>query len=295
MPRILFDPSLETCPDYSSETYDAIRSKFITETVDEDAAAAVLAEAWHTDRDLRKEAWDEQVQDDAEREAEAVQQRADEAAAEKAEAEAERAKKRPKLPAFDAKATVPNVLQPRPSNFAKHKVAAFEYVDLWYFTVEGCRDADSIRSGSAADEAFGLTQSDNLLELKPMSSYKAAKRVVRDEDLTWSQVAIAATGLLQEMEAAQWPKDYLTAFASFFYALGNHHFHMRGAPGEAALVIYQARTRRSFHDDLKAGKAFNIAVINSVLLDSIQAEYNSSVQQDELALVCNLFPRQNRI
>ncbi|KAJ7658629.1 hypothetical protein DFH06DRAFT_1407036 [Mycena polygramma] len=293
MSRLVIDPSLEVSPDFSSSTYQLIRTAITTaDQIDEAAAIAKLSDAWNTDRDARQIAWDAQVQDDADRAAEAAAERAEEEAAAKeaaeAEAEAERkeaAKKKPKLPAFDAALTAPNFLQPRPSTFAKNKVAALDYIDLWYFTVEGCRDADTVRSGTAADEAFGLTRTDDLLELKPMSSHKAAKRVVRDEDLTWSQMTVGSTGLVKEMETAGWPKEYCTAFASFYYALNSHPYRLRGTPGEAVLLIYQARIRRSFHDCVKEGTSFNIAGINSTLLDSIQTEYNATLQAEKLAQV----------
>ncbi|KAJ7874349.1 hypothetical protein B0H14DRAFT_2343758, partial [Mycena olivaceomarginata] len=150
---------------------------------------------------------------------------------------------------------------------------------------KGCNDADTVRSDSAAEDAFGLIQSDSMLELKPMSSYKAAKRVVRDEDLSWSQMTVGSTGFLKEMEAAGWPEDYRKSFASFFYALISHPYRLRGQPGEAVLLIYQARVRRSFHDAVKEGTSFNIAVINATLLDSIQSEYNNRVQNEKMALV----------
>ncbi|KAJ7917067.1 hypothetical protein B0H13DRAFT_1608656 [Mycena leptocephala] len=294
MSRILIDPSLEVCPDYLSDTYRDIRIALTTadSTLDSDAAAKRLADAWIADRNLRNTAWDAQVQDDADQvaRAEAEKEAEEEAAraASEAEAEAERkeaAKKKPKFPAFDKSAPAPDFLQPRPSNFAKHKVAALEYVELWYFTVEGCNDTDTIRTGAAAEDAFGLVQSDNLLELKPMSAYKASKRLVRDEDLTWSQMTVGATGLLKELEAAGWPVDYRSAFASYFYALNSHPYRLRGPAGEAVLLIYQGRVRRSFHDHIKEGRVFNISAINSTLLDSIQSEYNGRIQAEKLALV----------
>ena len=71
--------------------------------------------------------------------------------------------------AFDILKGVEDALAPRPAPFAINKLDNFEYVELWYFTPEGCADASDF-SKSSADEAFGLAQIDDVMALKPISS-----------------------------------------------------------------------------------------------------------------------------
>ncbi|KAJ6503106.1 hypothetical protein DFH09DRAFT_1335549 [Mycena vulgaris] len=189
--RITLDPTLETCPDYSSPAFQFIRTALVSYTPtisDADAAAQLVA------ADADAEAAAAAVADGA-AEQERLTRETEEAAARK-----EADKKKPKLATLNANQSVPDFLLPRPSNFAKHKLEKFEYCELWYFTLEGCNDADSSRA--QADEAYGLTQTDTGLALQPLSAFRTFKRVVRDENLTWVQFSIAKTGLLDAMEEA---------------------------------------------------------------------------------------------
>jgi hypothetical protein len=129
-------------------------------------------------------------------------------------------------------------------------------------------DADSLRAGVEADESFGITQIGSTQSLKPLTTFKASKKVVRDEDLTWAQLSIAKTGFLAAIEAAGWPKEHRAAVSSFFYAIENHPSQMNHDDyADISLVIYQATTRRYWHDMLDQGLGFNIAIINDRLLE----------------------------
>ncbi|KAJ7923159.1 hypothetical protein B0H13DRAFT_2316690 [Mycena leptocephala] len=279
--RIALDPGLDICPDYTSAAFQLIRTALIAQTAgstDADAATQLTA-AWNTDWDARKVVWAAQVQADAD---DAEQERLDREALEAAERK-ETDKKKPKLATFDASQSVPDYLAPRPSNFAKHKLEQFEYCELWYFTIEGCSDADSTRTAQA-DEAYSLTQTDSGLALQPLSSFRASKRVVRDENLTWAQISIAKTAMLETMEETGWTAGHRTALATFFYALDSHPYRSR-KNGEKAVIIYMARVRRHWHDALKRGTAYNISTINEKLLDSIFAEHCGDLQSEKLAYV----------
>ncbi|KAF9218414.1 hypothetical protein BS17DRAFT_883440 [Gyrodon lividus] len=80
----------------------------------------------------------------------------------------------------------PNVLEERPSQYALSKLASFDFVPLWYFTFEGCRDAVAFLR-SKADDAYGLTSANDVLTLKLVTSVKASKNVWPDELLSFSE------------------------------------------------------------------------------------------------------------
>ncbi|KAJ7238030.1 hypothetical protein C8J57DRAFT_1087134 [Mycena rebaudengoi] len=295
-PRIAYEPALEIAPNFGAASYQAIRAAIVSaDNISDAQAATKLLDIWTTDLDVRKAQWATQVQDDADQAAAAAATAAqdveDALLAEEARLEAEKQeadKKRAKFPAFDASLTAPDFLQPRVANFAKEKVLALGYVDLWYWTIEGCKDSETLRSGTAAEDTYTFSQANDGpgVELKAASSSKASKKVILDEDLTWEQMSVASMGLLKEMEVALWDEKYRQAFASFYYALQNHPYVRRGEPGKAVLLIYQARVRRNFHDILKEGRTpFNIALINTVLLDSIQTEFNQKQHTDKMSMV----------
>lgn len=297
-PRLTLDPALESCPDHTSAAFQTLRGLIMagapaaTPLTHADAANQ-LSDAWNKDRDARQLIWDAQVQADAaqaaaDATAAAAQADTDRLAAE-ATAAAELAAveaKKPKIGAFDATLTIPDFLGPRASNFAKKKLEDKEYVELWYYTREGCLDAESLRGGVEADETFGITQSGSTLSLKPLTAFKASKKVVRDEDLLWDQLSIAKTGFLAAIEDAGWPTEHRTAMATFFYRIENHPSRMQGdSHAQEILVIYQARARRSWHDMLSQNKGFNLALINDKLLETVSREFHNKLRDVKYRVV----------
>ncbi|KAF8815074.1 hypothetical protein BYT27DRAFT_6855695 [Phlegmacium glaucopus] len=120
------------------------------------------------------------------------------------------------------------------------------------------------------EDAFSITKDDNSLSLRPMASMKASRNVIPDTDLLWRQMTIARTTLVQHL-ANRWPTKHIQAIAQFFMNLEVHPYRHRPF-GERSLLIYQARARRNWHDQLKQNKAFNIAIINDNLLQTIHRE-----------------------
>ena len=58
---------------------------------------------------------------------------------------AEGEKKKLKMKDFDDATTVGNYIAPRPAQYALRRIEDFEYVELWYFTPEGCSDATQLQ------------------------------------------------------------------------------------------------------------------------------------------------------
>jgi len=149
MDRITRNPHSDTCPDYGSAAFAIVRAALIAQNnIDEAGATQLLADAWKQDNDSQKEAWDQQVQDDLRLQEETERlahkeedrqraQREQEEEAEKCKLE----KKKPKMKEFDHTTMVDDFITPRPSTYALNKLEAFEYIELWYFTPEGCIDA----------------------------------------------------------------------------------------------------------------------------------------------------------
>ena len=92
--------------------------------------------------------------------------------------------------------------------------------------------------------------------------------------LTWSDISIARTKLLQAMQDAQWPTKHLVALAGFFVNLDAHDIREEEG-GELALVQYQAEVRCEWMDavtGIGSQKPFNISVINEERLRRIVAK-----------------------
>ncbi|KAK7020814.1 hypothetical protein R3P38DRAFT_2534730 [Favolaschia claudopus] len=287
MPQLTMDPNLESCPDFSLDFYQTLRSQLAQGLgITEDEAAQKMADSWKLDHDARVQTWagqllDEQrARDEADEQARQEQERLRLEKEEEEEAERKEAeKKKPKLPAFDASALAPSSLLPRPSQFAKKKVANYDFVDLWYFTYAGCVDAAKSNRGVTSEDTYGITRSDDMLALAPVSLSKPSDKVVLDENLTWAEMSAAKTPLLKEMEAAKWPKEYIMALAEFFFHIDSHPMRHE-KHGEKTLLLFQARVRREWHDQLKQGSFFNIAKINEDLLRVIRHDVHDKLQLD---------------
>ena len=120
-----------------------------------------------------------------------------------------------------------------------------------------------------------------MVSLRLVASLKASKNVIQDIDLTWHQMAIAKTILIQQITKFHWSDNAITSLAEFFMNLEVHQYH-QWAYGEQALLIYQACMCCEWHDRLKQDNGFNIATINENLLQNILREVMDKTQADSL-------------
>ena len=247
-PRLASNPNNATCPDYTLDAYAALRAQ-TAPGADPAVAAQRLTAIWEAGNTIEKGLWAQQVADDeaaaaeenAARQAHEQQLRL-EAEQREEEERLEIEKKKPKAPDFDEDVSIPNLPILRPSPYAINKLRLFEYVELWYFTREGCLDATNYLR-SISEEAFGLTKSEDGLALKSLASHKPSKKAIPDEDLTWSQMSSAKTVYIMEIERLKWPQKHRQAIQEFFYALDMHPYRSRHEFREAILLRYQANSR----------------------------------------------------
>jgi hypothetical protein len=66
-------------------------------------------------------------------------------------------KKRPKIIDFDVNSLVGSYITPHPSTYAINKLKIFNYIELFYFTCEGCLNAQS-NLCTEADDTYGLSK-----------------------------------------------------------------------------------------------------------------------------------------
>ena len=158
----------------------------------------------------------------------------------------------------------------RPSRFAMHKLQERDYIELSYFTAEG-REEASRSDHAVAEEAFAFSKINDVVALRPIAAYKASSKVIPDDQLTWTQMTGAKTNLLNCMDETGWLSEYIEALAAFFMNIENHR-RLQDEGGEAITLAYQAQVRRDWHRALKdpsGAEAFDISIINEMLLDSL--------------------------
>ena len=219
MARIGNDPNLEAKLDFLSPAFEPLRQLLIAaelELTPEQAAERLLV-PWRADHETRVQCWQEQLEADRRAEEEQAQRGRGRHAEGLEEQEpagvVERQKddeKKPKVVNWDENSQVRNAIIDRPSQYAIHRLKNFEYIPLWYFCQEGCRDAmeDAAAAGS---EALGLTKTVNGLAFLPAAAGRPSKRAIQDHELTWSQFDLAYTSFIMHIQTYKWPEHYVDA------------------------------------------------------------------------------------
>ncbi|KAF8154174.1 hypothetical protein B0H34DRAFT_790381 [Crassisporium funariophilum] len=275
MPRITQNPNMAESPDFDSAEFQEAYAPLATEQNTVENIINTLKAAWTRDNDAKKaRLGDANVQ---ERNAAAE---AEEAAKEKELQETQEAshrekeKRKPKLRNFTANKVVDSVSDTRPSPYAVHKLRQGEYVELYYFTQEACSEAERSEQTAAKDNITFTAVGDQLF-MKPAAAYKAAKKVIRDEDLTFKQLTLAKTDMLRHMGQEEWPEQHIIALGIFFIKLECHRLRKQDG-GDAVVLRYQAQVRREWTEALKSTSdedVFDISVINDTRLNQMYTEH----------------------
>ncbi|KAN0078025.1 hypothetical protein V8E55_010082 [Tylopilus felleus] len=259
------DPAFEVRPDFASNTYHMVREAVMAaHNIDIDEAIDRIAAAWQLEHDQRR--------------------RLQEAEVEREHREAE--KKKPKISDFNEDQPPPNVVAPRPSQYAFQKLSSFEYVELWYFSQEGCLEA-SRNNCSQADNTLGITTTHDVLTLRPVASVKASRNAKVDHELSFGNFLQEKNAFLKHLGQAAWPEKHVNALAKFFWNIENHPI-CDNLNSDPIALHYASRICHRWHDDLKnnSGKIFNVSLINENLMNSIVFEINSSIQNKVVQKVC---------
>ncbi|KAG1819993.1 hypothetical protein EV424DRAFT_1539667 [Suillus variegatus] len=248
MARIALDPAFDIQPDFSSPTFEGLRVHIIRGTqTTHDEVANELVTAWQQDRDLRVTSLEKANQEHLclEHEAEAKLREAE--------------KKKPKINDFQTGTAIGNTLTPRPSQYAIHKLKSFKYVELWYFSPDGCKvTADDAKTNT--EDTFGLAKVDDFVALKPVAFFKASRKAIQDHNLEWRQFDLAKNSFLLHINKLKWPEK--------------HH--------KQALLLYAARVCRDWHDTLVLNNAFDISIFNLTLLKNMSEEVWNKVWHESL-------------
>ncbi|KAG2156563.1 uncharacterized protein EDB93DRAFT_1079506 [Suillus bovinus] len=210
--------------------------------------------------------------------------REEEAQKERAEAE----KKKPKMNGFEETSTVGDFLAPRPSQYAVQKLTNFEYIELWYFSPDGCKEA--LKTSRSIADDYGLTKVDDQLTIRPASAFKASRAALADHDLPFSVFLRAKNMFLVQISQAKWPQTHIDSLSLFFWRLENHAIRNHSDIGDMVILNYASRVRHDWHDYLKRDEGFNIGNLNETLLRTINEELWDKVRSRTLPLVCIELP-----
>jgi hypothetical protein len=184
----------------------------------------------------------------------------------------------PQLPPIDmkAKSIITSLL--RPSTFALEKFRKYEYVPLWYFTEQGCQSADKEREFSEDIWDFTRT-SDDRIALRAATANRPSSYALSDEQLTWEQFMEANRLFCRWLIPGGWPENYAKLLINFFWQIESDE--RKTVPrGKDTLLLYQARIRKAWHDELKMKRFFNLVEIDeqkmNVYRQEVDGKYNDA-------------------
>jgi len=285
MLRIDQDPTNVPCLDFAGAAYTAVRQIMSNNgQINNEQAIEQLTTAWNQTHTQEVKAWNQQVQADLEVQQEQIRLAQEDETKEhlKEDKSREQEKRKPKVNDFDKAKMVADHVMPCPSQFTIGKLKSFNFVELWYFTDEGCAEAQDM--SKAQSDRYSLTKVNDLIALKPVASFKALRNIVPDADLTWRQMNIGKNTLLWCMDQCDWPQKHVQSFAHFYFNIEIEPMHSQ-PNGKRVLIANQAKVRRQWHDDLARGQGFNIALINQKLLSTIAEEVWDSVRLEAIKKV----------
>lgn len=281
------DPLLEAEPDFLAEEYLQARAVLIALEVPEDTIIDILRQGWIANRQARHEAWaaghegqppDGPPQNDHPP-GDGGQPRVppgpnDDDDDDDVQPKGQKAK------AFPQGVTVPDAESPRPSEYARQKIAKGEYIELWYFSREGLAEAAQPTT-STSNDTFGIVTGDlGAVQLCPVATTKASKNALHDEALSWDQVSFGSKVYVEALRKGKWPDPHIRALISFFSELDFQRTRLTSIP-DKVFVEYQATVRREWMHTWN----FDISQFSLARLQAIQSRV--TMHEHQTALVSN--------
>ena len=271
------DPNLAQLPDYGGVPYDTVRTSLTNAERDNAAAIVILEDAWRANNVKERVIWAQQLDAAAALLAEETH------AAQLATAAAEALEQQAVAgAAADAAKRIKSKFAPIPLNgvpdispviispMVRKKLANAEWVALWHFTNAGLRELRSNPAATNYDNVNLVAGPGNTVGWE--STYGVAPgmgNVISDAELSWNDFSQAAPRLVNAMIEADWPKDNVQMFATFFGAL--QLFSIESNEGSThvlrhALLLYQSEQRNHWHVTHRTSSAVNLSVLNSHLV-----------------------------
>ena len=178
---------------------------------------------------------------------------------------------------FDLDTPVDNQVPHTPSEYAVGKMEDIEYVELWYFTTEGCKEAGKA-TPSVADNTFGILTTGAGLALRPIKASKASHNAVIDQSLSWEQIMTARHTMISVANRTGWSRKLVLALAQFYINLEGKK---SGGYNPRALILYHAVVRKQWHEALRGrGSSFNISIFNDALFIKLENQVRDRDLED---------------
>ena len=115
----------------------------------------------------------------------------------------------------------PNFLDIRPARHILKRLEKKEFMELWHFTTEGCREAAAIDLATPND-TFSLVDTGNGLVLQTIGATTTSTKVIRDEHLSWVQLTEAKMRMIGCLKLCGWNEGEISQLVLFYLSLDVH-------------------------------------------------------------------------
>ena len=176
---------------------------------------------------------------------------------------------------FDVDAPIADRVPHHLYEYAVRRIEDMEYVELWYFSKEGCLEASKVTL-TAADDTYGLLKTDTGLAFCSTKASKASPNAIPDEQLAWDQITMGRHALLKTARRVGWPDKHIFSLATFYI---NLEALMSDGYNTQTLILYHAVVRRQWHKTMKGrGTPFNLSIFNQRLFDTL----DNQIMRDQM-------------
>jgi len=170
----------------------------------------------------------------------------------------------------------PAFLDIKPARHVLKRLEKKEFVELWHFTAQGCRDA-AVIDLTAPDDTFGLVNTEKGLMLQTVGASTVSSKVIKDENLSWEMLTEGKRRLINCMKTCGWSEHEMRELAKFFVNLDLHPIRSQEY-GTQAILRYQERVRRDWTGSLRGDSTYAIGIINDDLMTTFQREIAMEIQ-----------------
>ena len=268
------DPSNDACPDFGKPRYQQQVNTMMAAQVapdgsparaaiSRDDAIAELVKTWTEGHQEDMDEWKAHMEKEREQEEDARAAEKQVTAAKAATLVEEAEKKRIKLPEFVRGQMVSTDVPEMPCRFARDKIRARQFCELWYTSQEGLAEARRIGtttvSGVDADGGLDLGHGFSI-----KTTCLASKKARPDNELTYQEMTLAKAIWIRLMMIEGYELQHTTAWAMLFSALENNT-RWRNVPGlgDQVIIEYIAEIRRQWFDAInRVGDMFDVSIIN---------------------------------
>jgi hypothetical protein len=279
----LRDPTTETEPNYEDAVWDAARNAIMAGGKSLEETLEILGQGWRGQHKRAVEEWNEHLrlrqQQEREQEGEGDREQVDLSTSER-NSESE-------VPDWVSRPT-PSFLDIKPARNILKRLEKKEFVELWYFTADGCRETSGADLLSSDD--YNLVGTGNgRIVIRSEASAATSTKAVKDEDLSWEQLTEAKTRMVGCMKACGWSQHEVTQLVMFFLSLDVHPIRSQSY-GLQTIMRYQDRVRRDWTSRLKTD-AYSISEVNDNLMKEFRDDIRNEVQAKNNVSACLTLPK----